>query len=198
MHLLCPRTARQSRDCLRVRVLHSCTPSSRRQPCFPAFPAVARGALSLRFARSANPRLLKCRKMRSALAHAHRLAWSGIPHPTPIGAPSRRITHPVTWALSGLLSRFSLLCRAISRDVSDLLLRRILRLIAAHSAASCAKQGLKVNYCTQSVQAPIACADSQKESARLLARAKRGASAVGPETLSEAGLCRRRRCAWIW
>ena len=53
MHLLCPRTARQSRDCLRVRVLHSCTPSSRRQPCFPAFPAVARGALSLRFARSA-------------------------------------------------------------------------------------------------------------------------------------------------
>ena len=42
------------------------------------------------------PRLLKCRKMRSALAHAHRLAWSGIPHPTPIGAPSRRITHPVT------------------------------------------------------------------------------------------------------
>lgn len=90
------RISRQSRDCLRVRVLHSCTPSSRRQPCFPAFPAVARGALSLRFARSANPRLLKCRKMRSALAHARRLAWSGIPHPTPIGAPSRRITHPVT------------------------------------------------------------------------------------------------------
>ena len=47
------RISRQSRDCLRVRVLHSCTPSSRRQPCFPAFPAVARGALSLRFARSA-------------------------------------------------------------------------------------------------------------------------------------------------
>ena len=90
------RISRQSRDCLRVRVLHSCTPSSRRQPCFPAFPAVARGALSLRFARSANPRLLKCRKIRSALAHARRLAWSGIPHPTPIGAPSRRITHPVT------------------------------------------------------------------------------------------------------
>ena len=87
------RISQQSRDCLRVRVLHSCTPSSRRQPCFPAFPAVARGALSLR---RIYPRLLKCRKMRSALAYAHRLAWSGIPHPTPIGAPSRRITHPVT------------------------------------------------------------------------------------------------------
>ena len=37
------RISRQSRDCLRVRVLHSCTPSSRRQPCFPAFPAVAQG-----------------------------------------------------------------------------------------------------------------------------------------------------------
>ena len=47
------RISLQSRDCLRVRVLHSCTPSSRRQPCFPAFPAVARGALLLRFARSA-------------------------------------------------------------------------------------------------------------------------------------------------
>ena len=47
------RISRQSRDCLRVRVLHGCTPSSRRQPCFPAFPAVARGAPSVRFARSA-------------------------------------------------------------------------------------------------------------------------------------------------
>ena len=123
-------------------------PSSHRPPCFPAFPALARGALSLRFTRSADPRLLKCRKMRPALAHAHRLAWSGIPHPTPIGAPSRRITHPVTWALSGLLSRFSLLCRASSRVIPGFFLRRILRLSAAQGAASCARNSLKVYNCT--------------------------------------------------
>ena len=47
----------------------------------------------------------------------------------------------------------------------------------------CAKQSLKAKHCSQSVQALTACADSQKESARLLARAKRGASAVGRRLL---------------
>ena len=145
-------------------------PSSRRPPCFPAFPAVARGALSLRFARSADPRLLKCRKMRPALAHAHRLAWSGIPHPTPIGAPSRRITHPVTWAHSGLLSRFSLLCRAISRVIPGFFLRRYRAFSAAQSAAL-SNFGLKDKNCTQSVQASIDCDDSQNGTDRQIARA---------------------------
>ena len=195
----CVRPSRQSQDCLRGRPLRAPALSVMvRSALGPVLPTVARGALSLQLKRSADLAVRLCRKMRPDLAHAHRLARGGIPLPSPIGTPSRASAHPAKSESLNLLSLFVSLCRAISRDVSDLLLRRILRLIAAHSAASCAKQGLKVNYCTQSVQAPIACADSQKESARLLARAKRGASAVGPETLSEAGLCRRRRCAWIW
>ena len=61
-----------------------------------------------------------------------------------------------------------------------------------------ARQGLKDSHCSQSVQALTACADSQKGSDRQLALAERGASAKWPGTLRAAGLCRRRRCAWIW
>ena len=48
-------------------------PSSRRPPCFPAFPAVARGALSLQLKRSADIALRFCRKMRHSLANARHL-----------------------------------------------------------------------------------------------------------------------------
>ena len=99
-------------------------------------PTHARGALSLRFARSADLAVRLRRKMRPDLAHAHRLAWGGIPLPSPIGTPSRASAHPAKSESLNLLSRFTLLCRAIRREVSDLLLRRILRLNAAQSAAN--------------------------------------------------------------
>ena len=134
-------------------------PSSHRPPCFPAFPAVARGALSLRFARSARrlgaTSLRSCARLRlrgypplrygaftlgcssavRCVLHSRmHAAWIGVEYHI-----LRQSAHLRGTLRIPSLERSRVSCRAISRDVSDLLLRRILRLIAAHSAASCAK-----------------------------------------------------------
>ena len=60
-----------------------------------------------------------------------------------------------------------------------------------------ARQGLTGRCCTQSVQAMSLRRFSQKTGSTNSAGG-RGVSSAGPETLREAGLCRRRRCARIW
>ena len=68
---------------------------------------------------------------------------------------------------------------------------------ALKSRFLCARQGLKAKHCFQSVQAMGLRRFSQRTGSTTSAGG-RGASAAGPETLREAGLCRRRRCARIW
>ena len=68
---------------------------------------------------------------------------------------------------------------------------------ALKSRFLCARQGLKAKHCFQSVQAMGLRRFSQRTGSTTSAGG-RGASAAGPETLREAGLGRRRRCARIW
>ena len=116
-------------------------------------------------------------------------------------------------ALSGLLSRFSSLCRASCRVVPGLFLRRYRALLPrfARLFVQCepGKQALRKEMNERKAMSESqvlhtigasdkACVDSQNGTARQLARANEEHHPRGPETLIEAGLCRRRRCAWIW
>ena len=166
MHLLCPRTARQSGDCLRVRVLHSCTaifaPSALfpgisrrctgrsvrlrlRSPRFashPPLPQMASGKASA--AACIAPLCVASQSIHICQAVCHPLSGGSVaclvcasPHFTQATAPFAR-SLPVS------VLPFS----AMPFSVCQFALHCALK-----SHFPCARQGLKAKHCSQSVQA---------------------------------------------
>ena len=72
--------------------------------------------------------------------------------PSPSGAPWRSLPHPVKSESLNLLSLFVSLCRASSRVIPGLFLRRYRALYRASRGLLC-NVSQKAKYCTQSVQA---------------------------------------------
>ena len=96
MHLLCPRTARQSRDCLRVRVLHSCTAIFAPSALFPGISRRCTGRCVRLRLRSPRYRRIRFNRECHPSWHLRRLAsrrYASHRNPT---ASAHAVCHPLS------------------------------------------------------------------------------------------------------
>ena len=96
MHLLCPRTARQSRDCLRVRVLLSCTAIFAPSALFPGISRRCTGRCVRLRLRSPRYRRIRFNRECHPSWHLRRLAsrrYASHRNPT---ASAQAVCHPLS------------------------------------------------------------------------------------------------------
>ena len=95
-HLPCPRTARQSRDCLRVRVLHSCTAIFAPSALFPGISRRCTGRCVRLRLRSSRYRRIRFNRECHPSWHLRRLAtrrYASHRNPT---ASAQAVCHPLS------------------------------------------------------------------------------------------------------
>ena len=218
MHLLCPRTARQSRDCLRVRVLHSCTAIFAPSALFPGISRRCTGRCVRLRLRSSRYRRIRFNRECHPSWHLRRLAsrrYASHRNPT---ASAQAVCHPLSGgsvaclvsACASLHAGDRALCAVIAFQcfAVQLIAVQCLQFVLCR-----ARRGLLCNGGRSGIalRSPNCLCKAMPESQVLLSnRCKRqglrrfserigsttsaggrGVSSAGPETLREAGLCRR-------
>ena len=195
MHLLCPRTARQSRDCLRVRVLHSCTAIFAPAALFPGISRRCTGRCVRLRQRSPRYRHIRFNRECHPSWHLRRLAsrrYASHRNPT---ASAQAVCHPLSGgsvaclvsACASLHAGDRALCAVIAFQCSAVQLIAVQCLPIRFAP----RFGIAFSLCKARPESrplltigasAFACADSHKEPDRRIARAdeerQRGAGDV--------------------